>query len=125
MVRPAWRHGHHGKLNGPSSTDPLDIFDNVPYCKGAAALADLRARLVRAPLCSQAQDGRDLRVFLALMRELYGEHAGKPLGSKELVEFLRRKAGAALANEGCAATAAQVSSAVDSWAGGWIEAVED
>lgn len=76
------------KLNNPDSTDPNDIFDLVPYCKGAASLHDLRENLQRI-------SGNDLnatKAFLDILSNLYKHYKGKSLSTEEFIDFVKSNA---------------------------------
>ncbi len=76
-----------GRLAHPPGTDPYSLFDRVPYDRGAAALADLRARLGRAAGLDPA--GPETRMlFVDLMRALQARYESRHLGVDGLLDFL-------------------------------------
>jgi aminopeptidase N len=108
-----------GILNNPADTDPLKIFNDTPYCKGAAAIADLRLvieQLARA--AGSGQKGRD--GFLQVMRDLYDAFKFKRLGSSTLVEFLRTKMQGSLKTQSITVPEAKIKEAVSSWEKKWL-----
>ncbi|MES2767631.1 MAG: M1 family aminopeptidase [Bdellovibrionota bacterium] len=76
------------KLNNPESTDPNDIFDLVPYCKGAASIHDLRERL--AKLSSHDRDAT--KAFLNMLSELYKTYKGSALSTEAFIAFVNENA---------------------------------
>jgi aminopeptidase N len=120
------RHGRYkaceptgGVLNHPRETDPLKIFDDTPYCDGAAAIADLRARIE-----TLAQDKHEpdlgLPAFLAVLRGLYQNFEHQPLGTESLVVFLREHTREALRSVGLRVEESCLERELDLWQKRWL-----
>lgn len=76
-----------GLLRTPSDTDPMEIFDNTPYCKGAAALDDLRLRM--ATLIGHPSTSPETkRVLFTFFKGLYHTFRFKQLSTDELVRYI-------------------------------------
>jgi aminopeptidase N len=108
-----------GVLNNPTDTDPLKIFNDTPYCKGAAAIADLR-RVIEslAKDAGAPKKGRD--AFLQVMRDLYETYKFKRLGSSSLVNFLRANTSKSSAKLGVSLGDEKSKAAISSWAQKWL-----
>lgn len=112
-----------GILNNPPDTDPLKIFDDTPYCKGAAAIADLRTTLEDlASAAGQRQKGRD--GFLQVMKDLYESYKFKRLGSKTLVQFLQSNSTKSLAKVGIKIRQDNLEQAITAWQKKWLTAAK-
>lgn len=108
-----------GVLNNPPETDPLKIFDDTPYCKGAAAIADLRRVIEElARDAGSPQKGRD--GFLQVMRDLYETYKFKRLGSKSFVDFLHTNAQQSLTKHDINIQAAKIKTAISVWENKWL-----
>ena len=103
-------------LNHSSDTDPNEIFDSVPYCKGAFALGSLRKKIV---LLAGAEK-ESTRAFFRLMKMLYETHQAKKLSTAEFVEFVRLNLVQVLKNEGQTVKQADVDDLVSKWSGFWF-----
>ncbi len=104
-----------GVLNNPADTDPMAIFNGVPYCRGASALHALRATI--AGLVGVPDDReRSLDLFLRLARRIYQEYRFKLLGSDDLAVFLKRELPALL--NGVARS--EIDRAIDAWQAEWL-----
>jgi len=109
-----------GLLNNPKETDPLDIFNDTPYCKGAAAIADLRATIESlARDAGKSDKGRD--GFLLVMRHLYENFRFKRLGSDSLIKFLRENMKNSLAELKINTTSDTVERALSAWQKKWFD----
>jgi aminopeptidase N len=109
-----------GLLNNPKETDPLDIFNDTPYCKGAAAIADLRATIENiARDAGKGDKGRD--GFLLVMRHLYENYQFKRLGSDSLIKFLRENMKNSLAELKISTQADAVDRALNAWEKKWFD----
>jgi len=108
-----------GVLNNPTDTDPLKIFNDTPYCKGAAAIADLRSVIESlAKDAGAPKKGRD--AFLQVMRDLYETYKFKRLGSSSLVNFLRANTSKSSAKLGVSLGDEKSKAAISSWAQKWL-----
>lgn len=108
-----------GILNNSADTDPLKIFDDTPYCKGAAAITDLRVTIERLV----AESGRQrLRRdgFLQVMRDLYETFKFKRLGSNTLVMFLKTNIKKSLGKLDINVDQVKVEKAVLGWRQKWL-----
>ncbi len=108
-----------GKLNASADTDPMTIFDNTPYCKGAAALNGLRETM--AQLVGQSSQSDVVKSLLyQTLRSIYQAHRFKKLSTEGLGHYLEQNLPAILANESNA-TPEEVRSALKSWQQQWFE----
>lgn len=108
-----------GVLNNPPDTDPLKIFNDTPYCKGAAAIADLRSVIESlAKDAGAPKKGRD--AFLQVMRDLYETYKFKRLGSSSLVDFLKSNTNKSGAKLGVNLGDEKSKVAISSWAQKWL-----
>jgi aminopeptidase N len=81
-------HQRSGVLNHGPNTDPLEIFDNTPYCKGSDAIAALRqtiANLVKLNIKTDVEK----EFFNYVMKEFYNKFRYQKLNTEELIEFFR------------------------------------
>lgn len=110
-----------GKLRNPSDTDPLDIFDNVPYQRGAAAIHDLRSRMASlAQLELMGSDKVDLELFLRLMQELYTSYRLKLLDTDSLVAFFNERLPSFLAENGYQVSEEEIAMSISEWEQNWF-----
>jgi hypothetical protein len=108
-----------GILNNPPETDPLKIFNDTPYCKGAAAIADLRAVIEQlAKGSGRGQKGRD--GFLQVMRDLYETFKFKRLGSRALVDFLQANTQGSLKKLDIVVSEPRIKEALFGWEKKWL-----
>lgn len=108
-----------GTLNNPKDTDPLEVFNNTPYCKGAAAIADLRKSIeTLAADAGQRDKGRD--AFLTVTRRLFETYKFKRLGSESLVKYLRAHTKESLGLLNIVTSQAAVDRAITDWQGKWL-----
>lgn len=77
-----------GILNAKDSVDPMAIFDDTPYCKGSAALVDLRKR-VALLASSEITEPKAKSIFIHQMQSLYNNYRFKTLSTKDLIQFLK------------------------------------
>ena len=105
-----------GKLNASADTDPMTIFDNTPYCKGAAALHGLRETI--ATLLGQPVNSAEVKTVLyATLRSIYQEYRFKKLSTSELLKYLDHKLPGLL--EGV--DRQMVKDALNAWKAAWFE----
>ncbi|MGE0632527.1 MAG: M1 family aminopeptidase [Pseudobdellovibrionaceae bacterium] len=79
---------NNGKLNNPIETDPLDVFDNTPYCKGASALGGLRKAIADAlGLPYDKKEMRDL--FESFFVQVYGNFQNRAMSTDDFISFTR------------------------------------
>lgn len=110
-----------GRLNNPPETDPLTIFDDTAYCKGASAVAAMRemlAKLAKVEMRSAAER----KIFWQYSRRLFEAHKFQRLGSLALVQYMRAQMKDFLAEHDITVTQAAVDEAVDRWQGTWLTA---
>lgn len=109
-----------GILNNSFDTDPMAIFDNVAYCKGAAALHDLRGEI--AKIAGKENDlDASREVFLKVMRSVYQTFRFKLLGSSELIIYLNNNLKSILSNNNISVTNEQVANLVNQWKVKWFK----
>lgn len=108
-----------GVLNAPAETDPLSIFDNTPYCKGASALADLRTRMTRlSHLDPKSAEGRE--IFYTLARQLYTDFRFRRLTTAGFHQWLSQNTKKVLAVHGVNASDADISATLNAWSLKWF-----
>lgn len=81
-------HQTTGVLNHGANTDPLDIFDNTPYCKGADAIAALRSTIANLAQL-QLKTSTEKNNFNYIMSAFYNNYRYKKINTAELVEYFR------------------------------------
>lgn len=107
-----------GTLAMPADTDPMTIFDNTAYCKGAATLNGLRETI--ATLTGLAAASAPVRDTLyAVLRAVYQEYRFKGLSTDLLVEFLRATLPAML-SERHGVPEADTRAALEAWRTTWL-----
>lgn len=106
-------------LNHGPLTDPNDIFDSTPYCKGAFALYSLRVRIAR--LAGTHKNSKN--VFLLLMRDLYKKYASQKLSTVDVVEHARVHLQSIYRSQKIEVTQEQVNQLIESWKKAWFVGV--
>ncbi len=107
-----------GRLNAPADTDPMDIFDDTPYCKGAAALNGLRETIAR--LVGVAPRGPEARQLIyEVLRSVYQAYRFRQLSTQALVTHLQRELPGIVAAR-YQVDAGTVRASVGTWAGTWL-----
>lgn len=109
-----------GVLNNSADTDPMAIFDNVAYCKGAAALHDLRLEIAKLTGKESDMDG-SREIFLKVMKNLYQDYKSKLLGSREMIIYLNKNLKNILLENNIIVTNSQVSDLVSQWKMKWFK----
>lgn len=104
-------------LNNPNSTDPNDIFDSIPYCKGAAAIHNLRIEL---QVLAQ-QDPKSTEAFLKLLSQLYLDYRGKPMSTEQLIDFVSKNARSTYLASGMAIDETAFNQALQIWSQRWFK----
>lgn len=105
-------------LNHSAETDPNEIFDSIPYCKGAHAIQDLRRQIV---LTGRSHE-KSTEVFLLLMRRTYEAHISNRLSTEAFVEFVRSQLLDAYKAKGISnVTQEQIDEMVTYWKGLWFK----
>ncbi len=108
-----------GRLSAPANTDPLAIFDDTPYCKGASALADLRMRLGKlAGFDTKSAGARNL--FFDLSRALFRAHRFQRLTTEGLLAWLRDNVSGICARRGKKVSADKVDAMLTAWHQQWF-----
>jgi aminopeptidase N len=110
-----------GVLNNHPDTDPMKIFDNTAYCKGASAIRDLRARLA-LEIGKPEDDILERQLFYNLMNQLFHTYKFRRLGSEDLPVFLRQSLPSAFARIGHNIPAPQIDALVSAWQQQWLPA---
>jgi aminopeptidase N len=107
-----------GRLNGTPETDPLDIFDNTPYCKGSAAIADLRVAVAQL---AGVHGTAERELFFRLVRELFASYKFKRLTTERLIAWLTERVGPVIKASGAPEpTAPAVAAKLATWRGKWF-----
>lgn len=77
-----------GILNHGPETDPLDIFNQVPYCKGAGTIEALRQVIVKlVGLEMRSEEG--VRLFNYVMKNFYNQYLFRKIDSANLIRYFR------------------------------------
>lgn len=108
-----------GRLNETPATDPLAIFNNTPYCKGAGALAALR-RAAGELAGFAAGSVEDRKLFFELTKRLFERYRFKRLTTATLHTWLAEHLGAVIRDGGGSATDEAVQAKLDTWKAAWF-----
>ncbi len=108
-----------GRLSNPPDTDPLTIFDSTAYCKGAAAIHDLRLRMA-ALAGREIGDPAAKSLFLAAMRDVHHAFNQRHMTKDALVGHLRERLPVLYREAGLGATPAEVDALIDAWHHQWF-----
>lgn len=110
-----------GTLKNPSDTDPLDIFNNVPYQRGAAAIHDLRSRMASLTQIElMGSDKVDLELFLNLMREIYVDYRFKMLDTDSLIATVNEKLPTLFRKNGYQVSEEKLKESINEWETVWF-----
>ncbi len=103
------------KLNNPATTDPKDIFNQIPYCKGAASL-----HAVRLTLEALTKDKNlATQAFLNLLAKLYQTYKGKVLSTEDFVKFVRENAVTIYSESGVPIDPQSTGDIIEAWLRHW------
>ena len=108
-----------GVLANPPATDPMTIFDNTAYCKGAAALMALRSE-VATLLPDGNSEELEQAVFYGSMRSVFQKFRFQRLGSIELSEYLREQLQGILAANQVEVSQGDIDRVMESWRQTWL-----
>ncbi len=103
-------------LNNPDSTDPNEIFNSIPYCKGASAIHNLRLELA----VLSKSDPKSTEAFLKLLSQLYLNHRGKALSTEQFIQFVSQNSQPVYQSLGLALDSADLKQSLDRWSHRWF-----
>jgi aminopeptidase N len=77
-----------GQLNHGPETDPMDIFDDVPYCKGAATIDGLRSTIASLMILEKGTKV-EREFFNKVMNHFYNKYRFKKIDSKDFINYFQ------------------------------------
>ncbi len=109
-----------GILNASPDTDPLAIFNNTPYCKGAGAIRDLRDRMAKlAGVSSKSLESK--AIFYSLARKLYADFRFRRLTTPIFHQWLNQNIKPILAANGVEIDETAAAEMVMEWSVQWFQ----
>ncbi|OQW53667.1 MAG: hypothetical protein A4S09_07115 [Proteobacteria bacterium SG_bin7] len=110
-------HKSAEKLNNPPTIDPRDIFNQVPYCKGAASIHALRLELESLVLKENKEAAT--KSFLNLLANLYKTHKSRSLSTEEFIKFVHANAAKIYVDAGVPIDPDIASHSIRAWSQKW------
>ncbi len=118
-----WLDKRDKYFNFSEKTDPYEIFDNAPYVTGASSLHALRMKINNACLFTP-KSNEDYNAIFNVIKSIYQNYKYRPLGTNELITFLRYSLGPTLASKAhCLISQKDIDTMINHWSFDWFNLV--